>query len=233
MVTLRAALIVMLSLSPACGGKGQHGGVGAGSGGSAGASGGPATAGTGGGGAAGMGGGGADEPFVPPENPDAIALEACQLEDPCSESYIQEAEAAGYHIWVDGSACLLEALAQRTPGRYLHNTDSTWGNGSTGSEHRLVITADGSVLYARTPYEYVEPFDPDAFRPDPGQRCALKPPAFFEACRDAVLTETPSTDDFYEEDAAWLCLFGDGSQYVPTHLEWFESCETQSPIACD
>ena len=230
-----AAIPLLLLLVSACGEEGSDDGGEAGSGGSAGASGSSASAGTGGisdGGSAGTGGE-AGAPFVPPENPDALALEACELDDPCPESYIQEAESSGYYVLVEGSACLLEALARRTPGRYLHDTDSTWGNSGTGAEHRLVITVSGSVLYARTAYEYFDPFDPDAFpRPDPGQRCTLKPPEFFEACRDVVLTDTPAIEDYYDAPL-WLCLFGDGTQYVPTHLNWFESCETESPLTCE
>lgn len=64
--------------------------------------------------------------------------------------------------------------------------------------------------------------------PDPSQRCRLKARSYFEACLAEVQASTASDDD-----AAWACLFGDGTSLSASHLDWFESCEREAPPRCE
>jgi len=116
--------------------------------------------------------------------------------------------------------CVLVALRDRKPGLYLHLASSYWSSGPAGTEHRLLVAADGSVLYAKHTYNGAIVFQPMTHAYSPAQRCALREPAFFQACIDAVDGTTPADDA-----AAWTCLYGQGApSSVPTELQWIHSC---------
>jgi hypothetical protein len=36
-----------------------------------------------------------------------------------------------------------------------------------------------------------------------------------------------------KSDEAWACAFGDGDATTPSQLDWFESCEEDTPLACE
>jgi hypothetical protein len=199
------------------------------------------TAGANGAGAAGAGG-------APPGNQDAQTLLACDVPEPCGQTSAQLVEAYDHSIGAS-NVCLMNALAERTPGRYRHRNDSTFGNGSVGAEHTLILHDDGSVLYARVPYFYVfgpSLEDPPPPPPDPGSRCALKPASYFRGCLAAVQFATGGEGDGSgvdgvagaggsaetDEENAWRCVFGTGEVATPSTLEWFEQCAEESPVAC-
>ena len=151
-------------------------------------------------------------------------LEACAAPEPCGTGYAQLIENATHNIHADTVLCLMNALGARTPGKYLHETDSTFSNGSVGAEHRLVVVGD-EVAYARVRYTVHTGYERMA---EPGQRCRLKPASYFEACADALVNSPPRDDA-----VAWACAFGDGAVTTPSTLEWFESCSEDSPARCD
>ena len=162
-------------------------------------------------------------------NPDEAALKACELVEPCNESSAQMVENRIAHVLLFD--CVVRGLAARTPGRYMHRTDSTWSNGSAGARHTLVIAEDGSALYTRVPYGSgpVTIDGPDA----PGQRCVLKPASYFEACAAALESYSAVPFGTPPSDEIWACAFGNGDATTPSELDWFESCEAFAPIACE
>jgi len=79
-----------------------------------------------------------------------------------------------------------------------------------------------------------ERFDALDEAPDPGQRCTLKPQSYFEECVTAVTEDVPGEPDRAAPGSlAYECAFGDGDRQVTSRLLWFESCESESPIACE
>jgi hypothetical protein len=82
------------------------------------------------------------------------SLTECAAVEPCQgeSSFAQMIEGDSSRILHAGTACVLAGLRDRTPGRYLHQTDATWGNGSAGSHHVILIRHDGIVLYTRDSY---------------------------------------------------------------------------------
>jgi hypothetical protein len=177
------------------------------------------------------------EPYVRPTSADEILLLSCSVAEPCVYTSItQITEGANHVISLEGSVCLLEALAKGTPGRYVHQTEHAFTNGNLGAKHTLVITSDRSVLYTRVPYGAV--YVPDGGGTtystheepaDPGQRCTLKPRSYFEGCSVAV----NATDSAARGSLAYECAFGDGDTRKTSHLQWFESCVSASPLACE
>jgi hypothetical protein len=159
------------------------------------------------------------------------ALEACDVPEPCTApSVVQLIENYTHNIQTELASCVLGALAQRRPGRYLHRTEAVFSNGNTQAQHVLVVAADGSVAYVRDPSQvFSTPGQLETvIPPDPAQRCTLKPASYFEACLAEVQAATPSDDD-----AAWACVFGDGTSLVPSRLDWFESCTREAPPRCE
>ena len=179
----------------------------------------------------GVDGGAADggDAGEPDDNPDEQALRACELEEPCFESNAQMVENRIAHVLLFD--CVVRGLAARTPGRYLHLTDSTWTNGSAGARHTLLVAEDGAVLYTRVPYGG-GPATIDGSEVK-GQRCVLRPPSYFEACATAFEGYAPVPFGTPPSDEAWACAFGNGDGVTPSELAWFESCEELSPLACE
>jgi hypothetical protein len=165
-----------------------------------------------------------DEP-MPDEASAYEVLTECVAFEPCAEtrSFAQLIEAHGKYL-DPGVACVFAALRDRAPGRYLHHTDSTWTNGSAGSEHVIVVRPDGSVAYSRDSYAS-GPWAP-ADVEEPGQRCALKGQDFFDACYAAVTA--PGGDP----DAAFTCAYS-GSTTSSAPIDWFESCELDAAPSCE
>lgn len=161
------------------------------------------------------------------------ALEACGVPDRCEPApFVQLIEDSAHNVPSELVSCLLVGLAERRPGRYVYRTEAVFSNGSTDAKHVFVVAADGSVAYVRDPHQFFS--GPDSARetvlpPDPAQRCTLKPASYFEACLADVQAATSPLDD----DAAWACVFGDGSSTRASRLDWFESCERESPPRCE
>lgn len=163
------------------------------------------------------------------------ALEACDVPEPCLESFVQLIEQQTHYYRREAVGCLMGALAARRPGRYVHRTDATFSNGSTAAKHVLVVAADGTVAYLRDPSQSFQEeagSRETALPPDRARRCRLKPASYFEACRasvEALPDERTSSGD----GTAWACTFGDGQSLRPSTLDWFESCEPESPPRCE
>lgn len=162
-------------------------------------------------------------------NPDEAMLKACDIAEPCHESSAQLVENRIAHVLLFD--CVARGLAARTPGRYMHRTDSAWSNGSAGARHTLVIAEDGAALYTRVPYGSgpVSIEGSDA----PGQRCVLKPVSYFEACATALESYSAVPFGTPPSDEIWACAFGNGDATTPSELDWFERCEELSPLACE
>ncbi|HTV24650.1 MAG TPA: hypothetical protein VMG12_38425 [Polyangiaceae bacterium] len=160
------------------------------------------------------------------------ALEACDVPEPCGESFAQLIEGMTHNIRKDGASCVLRSLADRRPGRYTHRTESTYGNGSTAVLHVFVVAADGSVAYVRDPTRYTSSPESgsEVLPPDPAQRCTLKPASYFEQCLAAVEAAVPNSNS--SADPAWPCTYGDGVFAQPSRLDWFESCTPEAPPRC-
>jgi hypothetical protein len=164
-------------------------------------------------------------------------LQACAGETSCSDSFAQLVESggpSGRNMRVERVSCFFEALRERTPGKYLHLAEHHFSNGAVGARHFLVVTSQGEVKYARHRYRSISMgAGPDGSSNDvrerlfdPGRRCQLKPPSYFDDCLTAL--KSP------EGDAAWSCAFGDGSPAnEASSIFWFESCTDESPMACE
>jgi hypothetical protein len=123
------------------------------------------------------------------------------------------------HVHDNDARCVLVALRDRTPGLYMHEASLYASSGGAGTEHRLVVAADGSVLHAQHTYNGAIVGQPMTHDYSPAQRCALREPAYFQACIDAIDGTTQADDD-----AAWACLYGASSTGYPTMLSWIQSC---------
>jgi hypothetical protein len=202
--------------SAAAGSAGSAGGAAGGRPGRGGAAG-SATSGRGGAGgsAAGSGGGQATSEFD--------ELKACAAAEPCEGSLAQLIEGSMRNVNRERARCVLTGLRDRTPGRYLHNTDSTFSNGSVGADHLLLVSSGGAVRYARDVYASAAPVNPPEPIDPPAQRCELADPSFFAGCLDALSAPGPVSD------ATWQCLFGDGTATEPSRLPWFTSCAAEAP----
>lgn len=151
-------------------------------------------------------------------------LLACEIEEPCLAGLAQLADQKPSTITPDRMACIFRALGERKPGRYVHQTDHTFGDGSQGAQHVLIVRSDGSALYASATYEArgdAEPKEKDR----PGQLCTLRDPSYFVDCLDAVVPLQQGDQKI--AGLAWDCSYGDDSK-----LDWFESCEA-APAACE
>lgn len=174
---------------------------------------------------AGMGGSAGQ---APPEetNQDEAILNGCKTKSPCPTSISQLIENSQYYVSVE-TECLLDALARREVGRYVHDTSAVASDAGTGALHTLVVTEGGDVLYARVGYYYVDGVNTVPL--DEGQRCTLRPKEYFESC----LAGLDEGEPLRRDDLGWACAFGDGDYSKPTTLDWFDGCETESPIACE
>jgi hypothetical protein len=143
----------------------------------------------------------------------------------CALSYAHLLEGSMRTVREEPASCVLVALRDRKPGLYMHEASSYWSSGPAGTEHRLLVAADGSVLYAKHTYNGATVGQPMTDAYSPAQRCALREPAFFQACVNAV-EGTSRADD----EAAWTCLYGEGS--VPTELQWIHSC-AEAAASCN
>jgi hypothetical protein len=151
------------------------------------------------------------ESGAPPPN-DFATLQSCSTEVCSARSQAQVIELTR-SVDVPGLVCVLEALRDRRPGRYEHTTYGYWSNGGSDAEHVLVVSADGSVRYARSRSgQLVGPIP--VF--DPGEHCQLKPPSYFDGCL-AALERYDQADPFSGPDnEAWLCAYGT----LPCRRRW-------------
>jgi hypothetical protein len=158
---------------------------------------------------------------------DVTRLNACVAATPCEDSSAQLIEGFTHNIHTERLVCVLKALGDRVPGRYTHRTDSTFTSGNVVAEHKFVLNVNG-VAYARktTSGGVGAPAGAGSVEGQ-GARCQLKPKTYFDACLAAV------QDEAKNKDLAWRCAFGDGTATLPSNLEWFESCVTESPIKCE
>jgi hypothetical protein len=172
-------------------------------------------------------------PWTGPTSPHFETLSACDVAEPCEQSLAQLVDLEGYFV-DERISCLLSALAERRGGRYLHETNSTYGDAGAGAFHTLVVHPDGTASYVSDTYQCVPSTTPVEDLPPPEPyRCTLKPPSYFEACV-AAITRVETGSAYPPEGAeAWACAFGDGDGYKPNNLFWFESCESERPASCD
>lgn len=146
----------------------------------------------------------------------------CADDEPCGLSFAGNLEGGDNAITHSRLLCTLNALGTRAPGRYLHDTDSSFTDGSSSVRHTLILNEGGSVQYVRS-------VTVDGVKTiEPAQRCVLKASAYFEACHEAL--NGPETEDGSEP---WLCAFGDGARAAESALGWFESCATETPLVCE
>jgi hypothetical protein len=184
--------------------------------------GGAGQAGTGGAAQAGTGGAGQSDADgsagITGSPADFETLEQCGP-SACGVSYAQLVELSARTVHENDARCVLVALRDRTPGLYMHEASLYASSGGAGTEHRLVVAADGSVLHAQHTYNGAIIGQPATDEYSPAQRCTLRDPAYFQACIDAVDGATQADDD-----AAWACLYGASSTAYPTMLSWIQSC---------
>lgn len=152
---------------------------------------------------------------------DYETLGMCEATIPCHATLAQLAEATPY-IDHDGFTCIMNALAARTPGLYRYENDSTNTFSSTGTDYVLLVTEDGSVLYAAqgTYSSATEPMQ--RVTPKPTARCQLKPASYFESCIEALASRNSQPND-----PAWACAYGE------LRSSWLEQCEDASITACE
>ncbi len=217
--TLGLSLVLLLAFSTsACDDSSDPGGESGSPGGSTAGAGG----GSGGGGApSGAGGSGASSGAAGAQVASAFdTLAACAVEEPCAEpSSAQLVENTSVIVDERRARCVAQGLRDRKPGRYFHDTDHTFGNGSVGVHHALIVSADGSAHYARDVYGVAGDGDP------PAQRCQLAEASYFASCLAALDGE----DTGANTAAIRACLFGDGSGVEPSELAWFASCADEAP----
>jgi len=128
-----------------------------------------------------------------------------------------------YTITPDRMACILEGLGERKLERYVHETESSWTNGSAGANQVLITRDDGSAYYARTKYVDLMSLDPALIK-EATQLCTLRDPSYFNACAEAALAVQPRDPSAAR---AWECAFGEGDEH-PTEFDVFEGCESAS-----
>lgn len=144
---------------------------------------------------------------------------ACDVEEPCGLSFAGTVEGSDNIVTRERLRCTIGALAERMPGRYLHDTHSMFATGSSSAHHTLHVVEGGAVLYVRS--TSIDDGEPTV---EGTQRCRLKPASYFEACLSAL--DAPGEEHF-------RCAFGSGTDAIDSELEWFESCEPDSAPACD
>ena len=172
-------------------------------------------------------------PWSGPTSSHYETLSGCDVVEPCEQSLAQLVDTEGYFV-DERIRCLLSALAERRVGRYLHETNSTYGDAGAGGFHTLVVHEDGSASYVNDAYQCVPSSTPvDHLPPAEPYRCTLKPPSYFEACVAALVGVENGSAYPPEGAEAWACAFGDGDGYQPNNLFWFESCESELPAKCE
>jgi hypothetical protein len=151
--------------------------------------------------------------------PDQTAFDACWQETTaCEGSRIQWVERGSWGPAGPGTPCLLQALADRTPGSYEHETQDTFSNGGGTGRHRLVVSDDGSVLYSTT--QTAGLFDGQRDLAErlhhPVLRCTLAPPEYFDGCIAALAAGGLDAGD---------CAFA-----LDRISDWFAGCAGASPV---
>jgi hypothetical protein len=166
---------------------------------------------------------------------DQQALLACASAEPCAASpFVQLVENAALNVSA-GVSCVLSALAQRTPGRYRYLAESVASNGNITAEYTLLVAADGSLAYTRVARS-TSGLPMNGLGPASGQRCQLRPASYFEGCQAALAAaaaESGLQAVLRSAEEAWSCSYGSGDSITPGDVQWFESCEVESPPACD
>lgn len=166
-----------------------------------------------------------------PDRPDLVAgLKECAVEEPCKASSVQLVEGSHKSVTEGETRCVLEALRDRKPGRYLHSSNSTDSATSRGADHVIVVGDDGGVLHAARSYS--SKYDGTSNKSVRGERCRLKGAAFFEACLEHADAASVDGAGGAGSDDSWECLFGSGWP-DPRGLVWLEGCETAETLACE
>jgi hypothetical protein len=156
--------------------------------------------------------------------PASDELQACDAPEPCGQSRADVAE-QNLLLERDNFRCVMQALAARTPGRYEHQSTTAGISSYTNVYNIVLVTADGSVLYATETETRTRPPSGGDWnlhtRFAPGKRCTLKPASHFETCEnDIPMIEGTIGDEAYE------CAFGE------LEHAWFEHCEA-APASCE
>ena len=147
---------------------------------------------------------------------DHAALDMCTGTTSCSEPFAQRVEGGAMFTMV-GFQCVLEALRDRTPGKYETTFDHSFSNGADEWQITFVITDSGAVEWAEVALEALGE-DPPASTFNPTRRCMPKPASFFEDCLSVYADDTT-------DGAAWACVFPSVDERAP----WVEACEEASP----
>jgi hypothetical protein len=143
---------------------------------------------------------------------------------------VQLVEGSSRHLSTEEETrCVLEALRDRRPGRYLHSSDSTDSASSQGVEHVIVLGNDGDVLHAARSYS--SKYDGSSSESISGERCRLQDAAFFEACLEGADVASVKGAGGAGTDS-WECLFGSGWANS-RELVWLQDCEAAQSLACD
>jgi hypothetical protein len=190
--------------------------------GSAGTAGTAGSAGTGGGaGTAGSAGGGQDGGLLDGNAPtDFDRMDACPFEPRCAAGgqWVERQSLWGRPA---GSACILSALRDRTPGRYSHSIDNTDFSSSRLTRYAFVVRPDGNVVFAgETEGTGAEP----PLSAGPAQVCRLAPPAYFESCLATV------NDPKNAWDRGPMSLGSPLYDCVYDLSNWVEACTAFEPV---
>lgn len=155
--------------------------------------------------------------------PDFETLSNCDVPEPCPPSGADLIE--GMHLLHErGARCVLEALRDGAPGRYVHKTSTNvaYGGPQVSTDYVLVVSASGEARYAWTSQGSLSSSPPPPRLPPPAQRCQLKPASYYQACLDALA----SFDRYDLADPAWRCVY--------TSVDsWLDDCVTESPARCE
>lgn len=161
-------------------------------------------------------------PSETPAGPVAVdILRACDVATPCGYSSAQLAEQSP-HVGRENFKCLMLALGSRTPGRYEHLTDDTNGFSSSGIDHVLVVSGDGSVRFATSSSRSTATAPQVVTTYQPAMRCSLREASYFEACAAAVDGFTGLPDS-----PVWPCAFDD------LQRKWLERCDEAPLLSCE
>ncbi|MEO1273128.1 MAG: hypothetical protein AAFX99_34005, partial [Myxococcota bacterium] len=138
-----------------------------------------------------------------------LALALCEVDTPCPPSTISIVESS--ESWSDGE-CLLQALRDRTPGRYVHSL-SNFDIGGFEKYAVAVVTDSGEVLRSGYDDAVFSVIDRSYVG---SQRCTLQSPDYFAACLDAGAMLSGTSN-------------GTAGRVCDNIEEWFVTCEAVEP----
>jgi hypothetical protein len=142
----------------------------------------------------------------------------------CPSSFAQLTDDTSLLVNAGPSACLLEALRDRTPGIYQHNVASNSARGAESTEHVFLVRSDGTVAHTTKLTQTGGTFAANGtsgISYTDAEYCELASPTYFADCLASL-----QDDDLAPEALAWACL------YVDVDTTWLPHCDAGSP-SCD